>query len=121
MLTGGDFLDTDGVTERGGFAYQYNVIGLNTLKVYIPERVDNDGNVVQGDPVGGEGFTTGVDYEGPNGIKVNVTVGANGTVTGATFASEVGKYYRNDSLNNEEKALCQMILEVELDLLGVYL
>ena len=88
LLTGGEFLDTDGINTRGGFVYKKRVIGLDSLEILDSTFISDEGIEERGFPIEGESFTGDVVFDGPNGVKVTVTPGANGAATRPRFATE---------------------------------
>ena len=88
LLTGGEFLDTDGINTRGGFVYKKRVIGLDSLEILDDTFTSDEGIEIRGDPIAGESFAGDEVFQGPNGVKVTVTPGANGAATKPRFALE---------------------------------
>ena len=88
LLTGGEFPDTDGINTRGGFVYKKRVIGLDSLEILDLTFISDEGIETRGVPLAGESFVGDEIFEGPNGVKITVTPGANGAATRPQFATE---------------------------------
>tara|TARA_R110000868_G_scaffold18531_12_gene81381 strand:- start:4088 stop:7585 length:3498 start_codon:yes stop_codon:yes gene_type:complete len=101
LLTGGDFLDTDKATPRGGFASSRKVIGLQEVEVLSETYTDDEGILRQGFPLSGDGFVGEEIYEGPNGVKVTVVPGVSGGVLSASFALTQNVLGENDEERGE--------------------